>query len=85
MKTNQTERILDYMKRYGSITDINAIQDLGCHRLAARIYDLKQQGYEIVDEVVEGKNRFGEITHFKKYMLADEKIVQENANHIPGY
>ena len=78
----QTERIIDYINRFGSITDMNAVEDLGCHRLAARIYDLRKDGYEIIDETIQAKNRFGETTHFKKYMLAEEKIVQDNENHI---
>lgn len=81
MKTNQSQRILEYMQTYGSITDINAIQELGCHRLAARIYDLKKMGYEITDEIVEVKNRYGEITHVKRYML----LETANENHYAGY
>ena len=43
----QTDAILDYLNRYGRITPIDALRELGCFRLAARIHDLEQQGYVI--------------------------------------
>ena len=78
----QDKRVLKYMKLYGSITTLDAIRDLGITRLSAKIYDLKKQGYVIVDEMIKVKNRFGEESHVKKYMLADEKFIQDNENHI---
>ena len=36
----QCEKVLEYMKEFGSITPIEAMQDIGCMRLAARIADL---------------------------------------------
>jgi len=43
----QTEAILNYMNTYGRITPIDALRELGCFSLAARIHDLEQQGYTI--------------------------------------
>lgn len=80
MKISQTQRIINYMRQFGSITDSEAVKDLGCHRLAARIHDLKKMGYEIQDEWESDFNRFGEKTEYKRYRLAD--IVQDNMNHI---
>jgi len=82
MKMTQEERTLEYMQKFGGITSKDAFNDLGITRLSAKIFNLKKQGYVIVDEMKQSKNRFGEITHFKKYMLADEKIIQDNENHI---
>lgn len=50
MRQKQTERILDYMKRFGGITTLDAFRDLGVARLGSRIYDLKREGYDIVSE-----------------------------------
>ena len=83
MKITQEQRTLEYMKKFGGITSKEAFNDLGITRLSAKIYNLKRQGYVIVDEIKQSKNRFGEITHFKKYMLADEQLIQNNLNHIP--
>ena len=41
----QAERVLKYMRDFGSITQLEAMQDLGCMRLGARVYDLKREGY----------------------------------------
>ena len=73
MKTTQCMRILDYMRQFGSISTLEAFNDLGVARLAARISDLKVQGYTIVSETKTAKNRFGENTSFKVYRLAEEK------------
>lgn len=64
------------------ITQKDAFIDLGIMRLGARIYDLKKQGYNIISEVEQSKNRFGENTYYKKYMLAEDKFIQDNERHF---
>lgn len=39
--------ILLYLKEHGSITALDAIREFGCMRLAARISDLRERGYDI--------------------------------------
>ena len=73
MKTTQCQRILDYMDQFGSISTLEAFRDLGVARLASRIHDLKDMGYNIKSETKSAKNRFGELTHFKVYSLAEEE------------
>lgn len=73
MKTTQCQRILDYMKQFGSISTLEAFRDLSVARLASRIHDLKSMGYNIESEIKSSKNRFGETTYFKVYRLAEEK------------
>lgn len=68
----QTERILDYMRRFGGITALEAMRDLGIMRLASRITDIKRQGYAITRTMVAVKNRFGETTRVARYSLACE-------------
>ena len=68
MKITQCERIIDYIDEFGSITQLEAIRDLGCYRLSARIKDLKDKyGYEIVSKMVAVKNRWGEKTYVASY------------------
>ena len=43
----QCEQILEYLNKNGKITTMDAFNELGCTRLASRIFDLKQAGYEI--------------------------------------
>lgn len=71
MKNKQTEKILDYMTRFGSITPLEAMADLGCMRLAARIADLKREGYKIDTVIEAGKNRLGGVTRYARYCLHD--------------
>ena len=71
-KPTQNQRILDYIERHGSITALEAMRDIGCMRLAARIADLKELGYPIVSETVTVDNRYGEKCHVKKYRMEDE-------------
>ena len=76
MKT-QTERVLDYIHEFGSITQLEALKDLGVMRLASRVSDLKKQGYPITSSVEAVKNRYEETSYIKRYRLA----VKENDRH----
>lgn len=69
MKTTQCDRILRHLKECGSISDLEAYSEYGIRRLASRIHDLKKKGVDIVSERVNGKNRYGEATHFSVYRL----------------
>ena len=75
MKITQCQRIIDYMRQFGSISTLEAFNDLGVARLASRIHDLKGMGYNITSETKTGRNRFGEKTSFKVYRLAEEKEI----------
>lgn len=74
---------MNILRNFGGITSFQAFQDLRVTRLSAKIYNLKKQGYNIVDEMKTSKNRDGEKIYFKKYMLVEEKLVEENEIHIP--
>ena len=43
MKTNQKDRILDYIRKFGSITSWEAYQDLGVMQLGDRIDQLQKK------------------------------------------
>ena len=70
-KPTQNERIIDYIQKFGSITQLQALQDLGVMRLASRMSDLKRLGYPIDSEMQTVKNRFGEDCHIKAYFLKE--------------
>ena len=72
MKTTQCEKVLEYMRRYGSITQLEALRDIGCMRLASRISDLRYQGYAIGRRMKTSKNRNGEDVCFAEYYLIEE-------------
>lgn len=65
----QTEMILGHLKEHGSITPLEAIRDYGIMRLGARIWDLRDKGYEIETQTETKKNRFGENVSYARYIL----------------
>ena len=60
------------MEQFGSITQMDALKDLGCMRLASRIADLKKKGYQIKSEMETVQNRFGESCYIKRYSLGGD-------------
>lgn len=65
----QCDRILKYMQDFGTITPVQAMHDLGCMRLGARIWDLRAAGHHISRRMVSSKNRYGEKTIYAEYKL----------------
>ena len=58
---SQEMDILQYMKHKKTISPIIALQKFGCFRLAARIYDLRNKGYQIeAKKVGNGANTWAE-------------------------
>ena len=68
-KLSQCERILDYIAENGSITQIDALREFGCMRLASRISDLKRQGIPIKRKMETAKNRYGESVSYARYSI----------------
>lgn len=69
MKTKQYERIIDYLRKYGSITQLEALEHLGVMRLSNRIGELKKRGERIRTEMIQVQNRYGEKCRIAKYYL----------------
>lgn len=65
------ERVLNYMKEFGSISTWDAFKDLGCTRLSEYIRQLRLE-YNIEDEWITSINRYGEKVQFKKYWIEDD-------------
>lgn len=68
----QCERVIDYIKVHGSITQAEATKFLAVSRLASRVSDLKKRGVNIVTETVKVKNRFGEKSSIARYRIENE-------------
>ena len=65
----QTKRVLEYIEKHGSITQLEATEQLGILRLAARIHDLTKAGVSIGSSLETGTNRFGEPVRYARYWL----------------
>lgn len=83
MKITQKDRIINYIRQFGSISSWEAYSDLGITQLGARIDQLKKEGYKFKTEWESNTNRFGEKTEYKRYFLVD--MVVENMEHITRY
>lgn len=66
------ERIISYMREFGSITTYNAFIDLGCSRLSEYIRQIKYE-YKVGSEWIHTTNRYGEPVKYKRYWLVEEE------------
>lgn len=70
-RTNQCDRILEFMKTHNGITDNDARDYLHVNRLSGRIYDIKRRGYIISKHMETGKNVYGDNTRYARYFLEE--------------
>ncbi len=63
------DRLLAWLKSGRTITPLEAMNELGCYRLGARIWDLRRDGHTIITTMVETKDRNGERCRFARYKL----------------
>lgn len=69
----QEEKVIEHIRNNGSITAKEAMDEYGIMRLASRIANLKKKHQiPIVKDMVAGKNRYGEVTHFARYRMGGE-------------
>ena len=69
MKVTQCDRILQYIEENGSITQLDALREFGCMRLASRMCDIKKMGYPVKKEMETAKNRYGEPISYARYSI----------------
>lgn len=72
--STQNQRILDYLDSHGSITQLEALNELGIMRLASRISDLRKNGYQIDSKMDIVHNRYGEKCRVKRYSMRKERV-----------
>ena len=72
-RPTQNQRILEYILAFGSITQLEALNDLGIMRLASRISELRKRGYNIESKTETVKNRYGAACYIKRYSLKSKE------------
>lgn len=70
---SQCERILQYINDYGSITQLDALREFGCMRLASRVSDMRKMGINIVRDMETSNNRYGEKVTYARYRLGGKQ------------
>ena len=75
MKLNQKQKVIRHLETYGSITPLDALREYSIMRLAAVIFNLKEDGYNIDSEMTTSTNKFGEKVNFAKYTANEQEKV----------
>ena len=72
----QQMRILEHLKRKGSITGVEAMSLYGAYRLSVHIWRLRKKGYNIVTVMEEGENKLDEPVKYGKYIMVDKAVAE---------
>lgn len=67
MSLSQHDLIRNYLDEFHSISPFEAFTDLGITKLATRISEMREKGYDIVGEDETRFNRFGKKVTYKRY------------------
>ena len=65
----QKSKILRHLQEIGEITPVQAFFDYSIMRLAAIVFDLKDDGYDIETTILKSENKFGEPVRYAQYKL----------------
>lgn len=68
-KITKTSMVLDHLKKHGTITSMEAIENYGATRLSAIIFSLRKKGYSIETIDVKGVDRYGNNMVYGKYVM----------------
>lgn len=74
----QTELVLRHLKKHGSLSSLEAMKEYGIMRLGARIWDLRDAGWDIETQNEKSINRYGVKVSYANYVLrgGDNESVQ---------
>lgn len=67
----QQQRILQYMRDFGSISPMEAFRDLGITKLATRISEMTRNGQAVTRQMETSQNRYGDTVRYMRYSLAE--------------
>jgi hypothetical protein len=65
--------ILNHLKTGAELNPLEALSKYGVYRLGAIIYDLKQEGYNILSRIEHYKKPSGKRGHYAVYKLVKEE------------
>ena len=66
---SQATEIIDFIKSHGSITTKQAVDFLGCYRLASRVHDIRSMGINVQKEMITVQNRHGGNCRVARYFI----------------
>ena len=65
---SQIKAVLKHLQSKGHITSMEAIELYGATRLSGIIYTLREHGYNIITQKLDGVNRYGNKMKYAKYL-----------------
>lgn len=71
----QEQRVIKYLRDFGSITGLQGYQDLGNSQVRTTICKMRANGWNIVGKTEYGKNRYGEPTHWTRYSFGETERI----------
>lgn len=77
---SQTEAIIQYLRKKKSITSLQAFNLFNATRLSGIIFILRERGFGIETEMVQGKNRYGHSTNYAIYRLTKDLKDEDGEN-----
>ena len=78
-KITNADRVLSYIREFGSITSLDAFKDLGNTRLSASIFILRKE-YDIKSINETTKNRYGDKVTYARYYMAGSQFEKNLKN-----
>lgn len=78
-KASQCQKIIRFMREHGAITPLQAMNEFGCMRLAARINDIRRGGIGINVRALRVPTREGKPAKVDCYSLADAVPMSDAA------
>lgn len=74
-EVTQADLVLKHIKKHGSITALDAFRHYNITRLAARVFELRQAGYNI-----ESKPETNNGANYARYFLKAKEVVTDGAH-----
>jgi len=71
--SSKEARALAYMQEHGSISNKEALEQIGDGRLSNTIMGLRRKGHDIDCLRIDIQNRYGEPTWYGKYVFSQNK------------
>lgn len=72
MEKSQADKILSHLRTGLPLTPAEAYRRYGCLRLAARIFELRQAGYDVRDDLIPVDTQHGGVAHVAAYYMVKQ-------------
>ena len=70
----QQERVSEYLQEGKKLTCLNAFNELGITQVAARIYELKEEGHDVKSKRIKVTNRYNEQCSVSEYFMENDHV-----------